>query len=264
MSALLSKIHAVRQLALTIKKTGKIGGGINALFASYPDVWSKLQPELDRQGLSVGFTGATLEPLGDGEKVGMLMTISDGESVSESRFEMMVPERIISRGGSAVTNNAQRVANAQSYLKRTALIHAFGMSAGNEDECERMNPTGDQSNIPGLIRVNEKTAWQDLTDGAWSNAESPLFDGTLSGYSGERGKMIALWTDWPHHAGIIAWAADWITSSLQELGLSWADVTAENPALPADMMACDGAAMRTAANTTLQLRRLHKAGGQGA
>ncbi|MES2706374.1 MAG: hypothetical protein V4726_07200 [Verrucomicrobiota bacterium] len=264
MKSLTAKIHNIRLLALAVVKTGKITGGINAAFASYPDVWAALQPELKNEGLSVGFHSATLEPFPDGEKVRMEMVVGDGTESLATGFEMLVPEKILNSRGSSVTNNAQRVANAQSYLKRTALIHYFGMSAGNEDEVERMMPVGDQSNIPGLIRVTDATVWQDLTDGLWGKVESPLHDGTLTPYSASGAQMAGLWDEFPNHPGIVAWAADWIGDNLQHLGLSWADVMELDPTLPGSMTACDGPSMRLASKAVLELRRKARAEGGAA
>lgn len=256
-----NKIHAVRLLALTVVKTGKISGGINAMFASYPDVWRMLQPALAEHGLSVGFCGAKLEPFQDGEKVSMELGVSDGTESATTMFEMLVPEKILNSWGSSVTNNAQRVANAQSYLKRTALIHFFGMSAGNEDEVERMMPMGDQSNIPGLIRVTDSTAWQSLMDGLWSNVESPLHDGRLAEYAKSPAQMVALWDDFPDHPGITAWAADLIRDTLQSIGKSWGDVVAADPDTPASLEACNGTQIRMATRAAKFIAKAVKAEG---
>ena len=247
--SLLSKIHNIRALGLTVVKTGKISGGINALFASYPDVWAALKPALDAESISVGFSSAILSFHGDSELVAMSLEVCDGATSLEREFQMIVPEKILNSRGSSVTNNAQRVANAQSYLKRTALIHFFGMSAGNEDEVERMMPAGDQTNIPGVIFVEDSTAWQSLTDGIWGSVMSPLHDGKLGTHHATGGDtaMAILWQDYPNHPALLAWAADWITSKLDSLGWDWADAVALAPDLPAAITGCDATTMRSAA-----------------
>jgi len=247
MKSLLSKIHAVRSEGLTVAKTGKISGGINALFASYPDVWAALFPALQRAGLSVGFSGAEISVSEGVELVTMTLTVGDGESEQTAGFDMIVPEKILNSRGSSVVNNAQRVANAQSYLKRTALIHFFGMSAGNEDEVERMAPRGDETNIPGAMVIGPDTPWQDLTDGCWANGLSPSGDGLLSDVSRSGpGPMVQLWTSFPDHPGICAWAADWITSRQEEQGIVWDALVAADPALPGALCQCNAAQLRAA------------------
>lgn len=245
MSELLKKIHAIRREALTVIKKGKTNLG---LFASYPDVWSTLQPSLDKHGLSVGFSSAKITFHGDTELVTMDMTVSDGGESVAWPFDMIVPERIMTGGGKSVTNNAQRVASAESYLKRTALVHAFCMSAGNEDEVERMNPVGDQTNTPGTIFVDERTTWQSLMDGLWSDVMSPLHDGKLSVYAAQGdGAMKLLWKDFPDHPAICAWAADWLTGALEAAQWEWSDVVALDPALPGAMQSCNPGQLRLAA-----------------
>lgn len=247
--SLLQKIHNIRALGLSVKKTGEVKGKSNNVqftFASYPDVWEKLSPELKSQGLSVGFANASLAALNDVEKVRMEMIVSDGTEVEVSPFEMLLPDPIRNSNGAAVTNSAQRTANAESYLKRTALIHFFGMSAGNEDEVERMNPRGDQTSDRNMIRLNEASTWQDLTNDLWRNAESPLHDGTLDQYSGSLKGMIGLWTDFPKHAGVTAYIADWMDHHLDRLGLTWENVVAADPELPANMEACTPELLRSA------------------
>ena len=114
---LTQKIHNVRLLGLTVVKHGKTNLGA---FASYPDVWSALQPSLAINGLSVGFSAARITFHGDTELVSMDMAISDGADSVTWPFDMIVPERIMTGSGKSVTNNAQRVASAESYLRRTA------------------------------------------------------------------------------------------------------------------------------------------------
>lgn len=251
MNALTAKIHRVRLKSLTVIKEGKTNLG---RFASYPDVWSKLQPALNDEGLSVGFSAARITFHGDVEMVTMDMEISDGETCVTWPFDMVVPERIMTGTGKSVTNNAQRVASAESYLRRTALIHAFGMSAGNEDEVEKMLPIGDQTNIPGTIFVDERTTWQGLMDGMWADVMSPLHDGKLGIYASQGTKaMVELWGDHPTHPGIMAWAADWITGALEDYGLSWADVMDADPAAVSTITACNADQLRAAAKTVKQL-----------
>ena len=254
---ILQKIHAVRQLGLAVVKTGKITGGINAQFASFPDVWSALKPALDEHQLSVGFCSSLLSLHGDSESLKMTLEISDGTERETFQFDMMVPERILNSRGSAVTNNAQRIANAQSYCKRTALILFFGMSAGNEDEVERMMPTPDQTNIPGVVIPGPNTTWQSLTDGIWANVMAPEHDGKLEAIAAARGvkAMVALWDNFPDHCGLQAWAADWVTGTLEEHGWTWGDVTAEDGTLPASMHQCNAAELRGATRAIGQLLR---------
>lgn len=261
---LLSKIHAVRKLGLAVVKTGEITGKNKITFASYADVWETLKPALDEQDLSVGFTAGTVQPHGDGDRAALRMVVSDGTEREETEYEMLLPEKIVNQYGSSVTNSGQRNAGAFSFIRRNALLCFFNIGTGDADAVERMNPEGNQSNIPGIIRVNERTAWQDLTDGGWSNAESPLHDGTLAQYGGDRNRMVLLWSDYPAHAGITAWAADWINDALQQLGMSWADVMEREPDLPGSITQCDGAAMRRAASVVRQVQREIGEGGQGA
>ena len=247
MKELTLKIHRVRAKGLTVVKKGKTNLG---LFASYPDVWSTLQPSLAEEGLSVGFSAARITFHGDVELVQMDMEISDGVDAVKWPFDMIVPERIMTGTGKSVTNNAQRVASAESYLRRTALIHAFGMSAGNEDEVEKMLPVGDQTNTPGMIFVDERTTWQSLTDGMWADVMSPLHDGKLGTYASQGTRaMIDLWTDNPSHPGVMAWAADWINGALEEAGLCWADLMEADPAAPSVITACNADQLRAAAKT---------------
>jgi hypothetical protein len=244
--------------SLAIKKTGEIpgyGSRKAIMFASYADVWSALQPALAEEGLSVGFSSATLSALGhESEMVRMTMVVCDGATLEEHPFEMIVPEKILNSSGSSVTNSAQRVANAESFLKRTALIHFFGIATGNEDEVERMNPVGDQTNIPGVMFVDGRTTWQGLMDGMWCDVMSPLHDGKIGIYAAEGDKaMVALWQDFPDHPALMAWAGDWINGALESAGLSWADVMETEADLPGVLTACNAAALRRAAKTVKQL-----------
>jgi hypothetical protein len=247
--SLLQKIHNIRAKGLTVVKTGKITGGINARFASYPDVWAAVSPALTDEGLSVGFTSAVISFQHETELVRMTMTVSDGTTQEDHQFDMIVPEKILNSRGSSVTNNSQRVANAESYCKRTSLILFFGMSAGNEDEVERMAPTPDQSNIPGIIMVTESTPWQGLMDGMWADVMAPTQDGKL-GDAAKRGNaaMRQMWQDYPHHPGLCAWAADGISNALQENGWGWkAEILAIEGALPESMQACNPVELALAA-----------------
>lgn len=255
--SILQKIHAVRQLGLAVVKTGKITGGINAPFASFPDVWSALKPALDEQQLSVGFCSSVLSLHGDSESVKMILEVSDGTERETFEFHMMVPERILNSRGSSVVNNAQRIANAQSYCKRTSLILFFGLSAGNEDEVERMMPTQDQTNIPGVVIPGPNTTWQSLTDGIWANVMAPEHDGKLEAIAAARGvkAMVALWDSFPDHCGLQAWAADWMSSAMEEHGWTWANVLDEDPTLPESMSYCNAADLRGATKAVGQLLR---------
>lgn len=256
MKTLLAKIHAVRSEGLTVAKTGKISGGINALFASYPDVWAALYPALQRAELSVGFSGAVITVKEGVELVRMALTVSDGEAEKTAEFDMIIPEKILNSRGSSVVNNAQRVANAESYTKRTALIHFFGMSAGNEDEVERMTPRGDETNIPGAVVIGPDTPWQDLTDGGWANGLSPSGEGLLSDVSRTSGSAMAqLWTSFPNHPGICAWAADWITSRQEEQGIAWEAMAAADPALPGALYQCNAAQLRAACKVVREMTK---------
>jgi|GEM_PF-4177072 len=239
--SLLKAIHAIRTKGLTVVKTGRITGGINAAYASYPDVWATLHPALTEQGLSVGFTSAIITVQHETELVRMTMTVSDGTTAEEHIYDMIVPERIVNSRGSSVTNSAQRVANAESYCKRTSLILFFGMSAGNEDEVERMMPGVDQSNIPGIMMVNERTTWQGLMDGIWRDFMSPDQSGKLGDVAAKgNAPMKQLWLDYPQHPGVLAWAADWMQNALEENGWGWkADILAIEGALPESMQACN-------------------------
>lgn len=247
--SLLQKIHNIRARGLTVVKTGKITGGINAMFASYPDVWAAVSPALTEEGLSVGFTSAVISIQHETELVRMTMTVSDGTTQADHQFDMIVPERILNSRGSSVTNNAQRVANAESYCKRTSLILFFGVAAGNEDEVERMAPSPDQSNIPGLIMVNSLTTWQGLMDGIWRDVMSPTQDGKLGDVAAKgNAGMKQLWLDYPDHPGVLAWAADWMQNALEEHGWGWkADLVSIEGALPDSMQACNAGQLSVAA-----------------
>lgn len=258
------RIHAVRSQALAVVKTGKITGGINAQFASYADIWSALQPTLHANGVTVGWAGATLRPVGQHETVefiaSMTMQVSDGAETLESVFEMLVPEKILNSRGSSVVNNAQRVANAESYCKRTALLHYFGMSAGNEDDVERMMPAGDQTNIPGAIVVQPDTSWHELTDGLWHNALSPDDTGLLGGRTEE--EMRQLWRSYPAHPALCAWGADYVQGKMQDLGMAWADVSKLDAKLPEKMTTCTAKDLRLAAALLAGTVKPKEEGGQ--
>lgn len=245
---ILSKIHAARSKRLSVVKTGEINiQGRKMAFVSYADIWSQLGPALESVGLSLGFSKALIrvDQNSGHEIVSMVLEVSDGEEERTSDWEMILPEVIKSSSGNHVTNNSQRVANAESYLKRTALLHYFGIAAGNEDEVERMTPDGDQINIPGAVPITEASRWQMLTDGDWQRCTSPLHDGLLSNYAPPA--LGKLWKDFPDHAGLQAWGADYITAGLNATDKGWEAVVAEDPALPQFMANCTGVQLQAAA-----------------
>lgn len=244
---LLAKIHQVRQAKLAVVKTGEIKGGKNTMmFASYADIWSALHPVLDEAGISVGWEGSEISMLEGGrEKVRMVMAVSDGNEVERVTWEMLIPEPILNSYGSSVTNNAQRTANASSYCKRLGLLHMFGVAAGNEDDVERMTPQGDQSNIPGLVRVTPSTQWPDLIHGGWENVETPTFEGMLIDHATEDGKALSkMMRGYPDHPGLVAWAHDRLMAKMQANKLYWEDI---QPADAPDLIQnCTGAHLMAA------------------
>lgn len=245
---LIAKIHRVRLAGLAVVKTGKIPN--MGAFPSYPDVWSTLLPCLTGEGLSVGFSSARITFHDGAELVTMTMEISDGVACVAWPYEMIVPERMLTASGKPTINSAQRVVAAGSYLRRTALIHAFGMSTGTENDVERMTPAENAADTPGAITITPSTKWQDLTDGLWQNAQSPLYDGVLAGYAADGDYVMRwMWRDHPDHAGLQAWAADWIAATLQTLGIGWDDVRAADADLPTYLTQCTGSALRRAAKS---------------
>lgn len=263
-SSLLSKVHAIRKLGLTVVKTGEITGKNKIAYASYVDVKATLRPALDEYDLSTGFIDGEITSHGDGDRVSVSLIVSNGVERETTGFQILMPEKIMNSYGSSVINSGQRSAAAYSYARRNALICYFDIITGDMDDVERMTPKGDQSNIPGLIRVTERTQWQDLTDGAWKDTESPLEDGKLEPHCASRAAMVNLWNQFPNHPGLVACAADWIDSVLQREGLSWADVMEMEPALPASMQACDGPAMRLASQAASRINKQARAqGGRG-
>lgn len=250
MSSLLNKIHAVRGKNLSVVKTGEIPGFGNRkpiMFASYFDVWACLSKELEAVGLTVGFISAALSSIPTGsEAVKMVMEVSDGETAERFDFEMLLPDAIRNKDtGAAVTNSSQRVAIAESYLRRTALIQFFSIATGSEDDVERLTPRAGQTDDPTLIVVNEKTVWQDLTSGTWADAEDPLREGKLRQYDNKA--LATLWLDYPDHAGLLAWAADYISERLEKIGWAWIDLVTLEPSLPSALQACKPDQLRAAA-----------------
>lgn len=244
-----SKIHAARSKRLSVVKTGEINiQGRKMAFVSYADIWSQLGPALESVGLSLGFSKALIrvDQNSGHEIVSMVLEVSDGEEERTSDWEMILPEVIKSSTGNHVTNNAQRVTNAESYLKRTALLHYFGIVAGNEDEVERMTPEGSQINIPGAIPMAPTVSWQMLTEELWRKAMSPLHDGVLDKYP--PGELSKMWADHPDHPGLQAWGADWIVHWLGETGKTWDDLVEADPGLPKFLTNCTGAHLRAAAS----------------
>lgn len=245
--SLASKIHAIRAMALVVRKTGEIRGGINAPFASYADVWSTLEPALKEHGVSVGWQGAILRPsTGEDYIVSMTMEISDGSESRQHVFEMLVPEAIRNSSGRSVVNNAQRVANAESYCTRLSLVRFFGVAAGNEDECERMRPSDDH---PGATRITENTRWQELTDGMWMDCMSPLHDGcTLGQYLKDQGEdgLRDLWQQCKDHPALCAFGADVLNSRMAASGVTWTQIKEAGADMPDKFHSCDWRQLREA------------------
>lgn len=251
---LLAKIHQVRQAKLAVVKTGEIKSKNGLiLFASYADIWSALHPVLDTAGISVGWEGSEISMLDGGrEKVRMVMAVTDGNEVERVTWEMLIPEPILNSYGSSVTNNAQRTANASSYCKRLGLLHFFGIAAGNEDDVERMTPQGDQSNIPGLVRVTPSTQWPDLIHGGWENVETPTFEGMLAAHASEDGKALSrMLRGYPDHPGLVAWAHDRLVSKMAANDLQWSDIQPADA--PDQILNCTGP-MLVAANVNLNAK----------
>jgi len=133
------------------------------------------------------------------------------------------------------------------------------MSAGNEDEVERMMPHGDQSNIPGLVMVTSATIWQALTDGTWRDVMSPLEDGKLEAHT-ERGAkyMNELWKEYPDHPGVMAYWADWLSGTMQNGEIPWADLMDRDASLPTALQACNPEQLRSAARAMTEILKAAK------
>lgn len=225
-------------LGLAVLKQGKTNVGA---YATYADIWEVLQPALYSAGLSFGCSGARVAMQQDVEHISMDFTISDGEEEAVWTFEMIAPERIVSKSsGASVTNNAQRVAAGTSFLKRTALIHAFSVATGKDmDEVERMTPGDGQTNIPGAIIPAEDASWQNFTEGGWRDVLTPMGDRKLEQELREGEMFMAkLWLANLHHPGLCAWQYDRILDRLNAGGYSWADVAERDESLPTAAMSC--------------------------
>jgi hypothetical protein len=224
-------LHAIRTSGISVVKTGK---GPKGAFASYADVWSALLPALKEHGLSVAFESGGVRRDGELEIATMTLVVATDDEEQRHSFETVIPEPIRNSQGSSVTNNAMRQAAGKTYGRRTELILFFGVSTGTDDEVERMTVGPDQTNIPGLIMVGPNTSWQQLTEGVWADAMSPLEDGKLGDHAKQGFEhMKSLWRANIGHPGMCAWGADWITGKLQETGLAWSDMVARDPELPA-------------------------------
>lgn len=261
--SLLAKIHAVRAQRLRLVKTGTVERKFK--FASYYDVMDALQAPLDAAGLSIGFPQASLHSVqtqdGPADFVTVKLEVCDGvESVTAS-YDVRMPEAIRNQSGSAVTNAAQRTANAITYARRIGLLAFWNIVAGDEDQIERMTPGPGQSNIPGQVHITPETTWPSLTGGVWEQVASPLDDGLLQdSVQGGPGYMWRLWGNYPDHPGLCAWGYDRLMDRLEEMGFAWGDLMAQDADLPGLMTNCTPAQLRRAAE--LVAKRKKAEGGQ--
>ncbi len=245
-----SAIHQVRLQNISLVKTGE-GGKFK--FASFFDVMEALQAPLREAGLSVGFPAAGLHEVqtanGPAEYVTVMLEVSNGTETTNASYDVLLPEPIRNQQGSAVTNAAQRTANAITYAKRIGLLAFWNLAAGDEDDVERMTPAAGQSNIPGQVHITDDTPWTTLVDSVWKNVITPLNTGLLRDYLEEFGPndMWRLWGMHPHHPGLCAWGFDLLQSKMEKLGYAWQDVVALDPSLPAVITNCTPAQLRAAA-----------------
>ncbi len=253
-----SAIHQVRLQNISLVKTGE-GGKFK--FASFFDVMEALQLPLQQELLSVGFPSASLHDIqtanGPAEFVRVQMEVSNGTETAIASYDILLPEAIRNQSGSAVTNAAQRTANAITYGKRIGLLAFFNIAAGDEDDVERMTPAAGQSNIPGQVHITDDTAWTTLVDGTWQNVMNPLGTGLMRDYLAEFGKgdTWRLWGLHPNHPALCAWGYDLLQGNMEDLGYAWQDVTALDPSLPAILTNCTPAQLRAAATAVGKLKK---------
>jgi hypothetical protein len=224
--SLSAALYAIRSLGLVVVRTGR-NTGLNSDYATYADIWEMLKPHLTEHKLAVAFYAGAARK--EGESFMQRMTIhiahESGES-EQSEFDVLMPEK--NRG----TNITQCQGMSQTYGKRYALINAFNLIVGNDDDAARLGYTTDDI---GEAKPDANAHWRDFcycdlfelgteeNKGGWAILSNPANPDQLLGDLSPEA-IAKLWMKFPNHAGINAWRAELINKRAHAAQISsWED-----------------------------------------
>lgn len=219
--SLIVAVSAVRKLGIFVEKTAK-NTGLNSNYADYGDVWLALKPELERNGIAVGFLPSVVK--NDQAWIqDLIMEISVGSEVERVTFQVLFPE------GNRGVNLTQRQGMAHTYGKRYALIDYFHMITGDDDDAMRL---GQQRVDESAPKAQPDQHWEELchcplfatgheeSQGSWAMLADPSGDGSQTLGDLADGAKAKLWTRYPDHPGINAWRAELIQKRAEAKGIA--------------------------------------------
>lgn len=257
-TSITQKIHNIRAKSILVVKSAR-NTGLNSDYASFIDVSEALKPALAEQQLTVGFMPGATRREADAWIQQLHMQIGDGTTVETHMFEVLMPE------GNRGVNLTQRQGMAHTYGRRYALIDAFGLLTGDDDDAQRMGQPVRDNVAP---HVDKSVHWSTLcyvplfdcgdeqAQGAWAITADPSDEQgvrTLGDSSDQaRAKTWLRWGD--ECPGLNAWRAEMIQTRAVAKGVTdWADMHRrfKKLNLPETFAECDGSTLNAIA---LELR----------
>lgn len=140
--------------------------GSKSKYADMADIWHKVVPELQKCELATfAAPGAIREINADNHAMAMCVRLahSSGEFL-EHTGEIFIPAPIKSRDGAEVTNAAQRLGSAITYMRRYMLVTMLGVIVGDDDDAAKafdQGRTGSKYIQDPEVMEKQGRPWQD-------------------------------------------------------------------------------------------------------
>ncbi len=247
MKEIYKAIAEIQRGAVVVKRNRN--STLNSTYADLADVRAFLDPLLAQHGLSISFAPGALRECPPGKLVqGLTLEVVSVESGAVLAFtgEYPVPE-----GNRAVTS-AQAYGSSLTYAMRYALCARFGLITGDDDDAQRAQHGMASGGRDAAPEISDTGHWKLLTEGYWTDAAGP--DGRTIGDMAVRERADAL-RKHPNHSALIAWAADRLSATMDDLGLTWATFCERaGGTWPEHMELCTGEQIMSAAQAAKGMR----------
>lgn len=202
-------------------------------YANLTDCVEALLPAMQKHGL--GFLqflgGIRLE--GNLHVAGLTTRLihKSGEWI-ETYGEFPLAQPPVSKSGNQILNWSQNHGLALTYAKRYALVSAFGLATGDDDDAQRLLGAGAPQQP-----TKELEHWSNYVNGEWEEQFAPGTKTPLKELSED--ELRAVWKDhFKTFPPIVGRLADKINDQMVEHGIKW--ITMEKPAgTPESLFAMD-------------------------
>lgn len=140
--------------------------GSKSRYADMADIWLQVVPVMQKCGLATFAAPGAIREVGpDNHAMAMCVRLAhaSGEFM-EHTGEIFIPAPIKSRDGAEVTNAAQRLGSAITYMRRYMLVTMLGVIVGDDDDAAHafaQGRTGSKYVMDPEIMEKQGRPWQD-------------------------------------------------------------------------------------------------------